>query len=231
MNPKLIGSNLIDCIPTAGPCPNKCDPCYYNDDELRAKINFTIPIMPTLEEVGDKIVRVNSGADSSIRFDEVVKRTKKYDKKYYNTSLPHYIKDFPAPVVFTCNPKQDEGWFYAVTDPKNLMAVRIRVATWNIAGVDKAVAYYANLSTPVILTFLYFDNKESIQHPEMYELHKHIENNRYIIKPSVWKRIVNRYPFYNVMTCGDGVSHLCADCGNCEALYKRAVSIFYEKEV
>jgi len=228
MNPKLEGSNLIDCIPIAGKCPNNCKPCYYNSGDFYTDINT--PIMPTLEEVGDKIVRVNSGGDSTVNFNEVVVRTGMYSKKFYNTSLPHRLRDFPAPVVFTCNPRQDDGWFYVVTNPKNIMAVRIRVTTWNLTSVDSAVAFYANIAVPVILTFLYFTDKEMIQHPEWYELHKHIENNRYIIKPSYRKRIVNRYPFYNVTTCGNPESHLCVDCGNCELLYRRAMSIFYGEE-
>ena len=28
-NPKLVGSNIIDCIPQTGECPLKCTECFY----------------------------------------------------------------------------------------------------------------------------------------------------------------------------------------------------------
>jgi len=244
-NPKLISSNLIDCIPILEKCPNNCKPCYYNDEGLYRNQNITdmlemgdddpksIPIdryIPSLQEVENKIVRVNSGGDSSIKMNYVLSVTKQYPKKFYNTSLPFYLTKFPAPVVFTCNPHQDEGWFYAVSHAKNLMFVRIRVDTWNVDTINRAVTYYANAGVPVVLTFLYFNesNKGTIQHPENYYTHKHVENDRIIIKPNVWDSIMNRYPFHNVLSCGSPESALCADCGNCELLYERAMSIWYK---
>src|SRR4030043_2218245 len=99
-NPKLLGSSIVDCIPQVGNCPNNCPDCYFNAPGFfRTKDE---PLIPTLEEVADKIVRVNSGHDSNLQKDLVLEVTKQYPKKFYNTSIPNF--DFPAPVVFTCNP-------------------------------------------------------------------------------------------------------------------------------
>ena len=62
--------------------------------------------MPTLEEVGDGIVRVNSGHDSNIGRDEVIRATEQYPRRFFNTSIAKF--DFPAPVVLTANPKEEE---------------------------------------------------------------------------------------------------------------------------
>ena len=102
-NPKQDGSNLFDCIPQRGPCPNNCNQCYYNH-------NFYLPIerghFPSVEEVGDGIVRVNSGHDSNNQRDYVISSTEQYDKRFFNTSIP--ILNFPDPVVLTVNPKEED---------------------------------------------------------------------------------------------------------------------------
>ena len=95
-NPKLAGSSLIDCVPQTGPCPNHCAECFYNRAFYRP---LTSSLMPSADEVGDKIVRVNSGHDSNLDHRHVVATTARYKRKFYNTSIPKFA--FLAPVVFT----------------------------------------------------------------------------------------------------------------------------------
>ena len=56
-NPKLEGSGIIDAIPQCGPCPNNCPECFYNREEFFT--DKTRPYLPTVDEVGDRIVRMN----------------------------------------------------------------------------------------------------------------------------------------------------------------------------
>lgn len=227
-NPKLEGSNLIDCIPNPGRCPNDCKPCYYNEGFYR---DINEPLMPTLEEVGDKIVRVNSGGDSSNGYKVVIAKCRQYPKKFYNTSQPHAINNFDAPVVLTANPA-NTGWFYAVTNVSNIMYVRARVATWNMQTVDNIVWYYTDKHIPVVLTFLRFplwyveefNNVYDIGHDHCYETKQsELSDNTYkIIKPKYRSMILKRYQGSQfVFQCGSDESSLCKDCNNCVNLYER----------
>jgi len=47
INPKLIGSNIIDCIPHTGECPNKYgqefgEDCFYNGGRFYRTLDETI---------------------------------------------------------------------------------------------------------------------------------------------------------------------------------------------
>jgi hypothetical protein len=55
MNPKLQGSNIIDAIPQTGSCPMTCPECFFNGGRFCRTLDESL--LPTLEEVGDKIVR------------------------------------------------------------------------------------------------------------------------------------------------------------------------------
>jgi len=235
-NPKLAGSNLIDCIPQTGLCPHNCLGCYYNSDGFyRTKDS---PLIPTLEEAQGKIVRVNSGHDSNIQKDLVLSVTAQYLHKFYNTSIPNFdfdtpsggfdtqatqpkpqSKDFPAPVVFKCNPK-DNKWIR----PKavdNLMMVHFRVSTWNVDICDEAVSFFTSKGIPFVLTFMRYGNIDDVKHPGHYERRKNILNSYYQIKPQFKAEIEVRYadnPL--VVTCG-GKTGYCCDCGNCERFYWR----------
>jgi len=228
-NPKLEGSNLIDCIPVGGPCPNNCRPCYYNEGFYR---DINEPLLPTLEDVGSKLVRVNSGGDSSVDFERVIKLTKQYPKRFYNTSLPHHIQDFPAPVVFTCNPK-NTGWFYAITNVSNLMYVRVRVCMNNYNTRELAVRYYTGLRVPVVLTFLKFPLHYAVEFNEVYDMYYNdcyetkisITNTYKQLKPEYRDKILNEFR-YNplVLQCGSSESPYCKDCNNCTNLYDKFVA-------
>jgi len=214
-NPKLVGSNLIDCIPQTGQCPNNCKECFYNADGFyRTKAQ---PLIPTIEEAKDKIVRVNSGHDSNIQKELVLEVTKIYKHKFYNTSIPNF--DFPAPVVFTCNPK-DATWIKALSG--NLMMVRFRVSVWNIDMCDKAVKWYTSLGIPFVLTFMRYTDRSAIC-DEYYEYKKSILNSYYKIRSEFKMLIEQRYTDNDLVgTCG-GETGYCKDCRLCEINYYRVI--------
>jgi hypothetical protein len=222
-NPKLEGSNIIDCIPQIGKCPINCSECYYNAEGFFT--DKTKPLIPSLEEVGDKIVRVNSGHDSNIQKDLVLRATAQYKKKFYNTSLPMF--DFPGPVVFTCNGRNTDLSFLCVTEGLwNVMMVRFRTNLWNLELLDDAVAYYAyERNIPVTITFMRYSKCESIPHEfrHEYELRIHVFNQYYCLKKEAQQDIVDIYktPTNMISMCGTLESSFCKDCGRCEWAYNR----------
>ena len=114
-NPKLVGSNIVDCIPQTGECPNHCSECFYNGGRFFRTLDK--PMFPTAKECEGKIVRVNSGNDSNNRREMVIAATDCYPHRFFNTAVPRL--DFPAPVVLTINPQHnDVGAF--VEPPPNL---------------------------------------------------------------------------------------------------------------
>ena len=212
-NPKLAGSNLIDCIPQTGLCPNNCVACYYNSDGFyRTK---DLPLIPTLEETQGKIVRVNSGHDSNIEKDLVLNVTAQYVHKFYNTSIPNF--DFPAPVVFTCNPK-DSKWIKPES-VDNLMMARFRVSTWNLDVCDEAASFFTSRDIPFVLTFMRYRNIENVRHPQNYEQRKNILNVYYQIKSQCKSEIEARYSNNPLAVICGGKTDYCRDCSNCERFY------------
>ena len=225
-NPKIEGSNIIDCIPQIGDCPIKCQECYYNSPTFY-RINTT-PLIPTLEEVGDKIVRVNSGHDSNINKPFVLEVTKQYSKKFYNTSLPGF--DFPSPVVFTCNGKYtDTGVLIVIKNLHNLMYVRFRTNTWNIDLLEYAIKYYAlENKIPITLTFMRYKDEKNIPiaHLDNYEYKKHILNSYFEIKQAVKQKIWYKYSYLMPLVgmCGTLTSNYCKDCRRCEWAYAQSMN-------
>ena len=61
-NPKQEGTPFWDCIPQTGPCPMQCNQCFYNRPGAYY-VPIDKPHVPTPEEVGDGIVRMNCGHD------------------------------------------------------------------------------------------------------------------------------------------------------------------------
>jgi len=221
-NPKLIGAKVIDCIPQTGECPNKCPDCFYNGGRFFRTLDE--PWMPDLDEVlsGGRIVRVNSGHDSNLQKDLVLRETAKYPYKFYNTSIPSF--DFPAPVVFTCNGGKDGK--LKLVEPDNVMFVRVRVDSWDMETADKAVEHYLKKrGTPVVLTFMrYYDGaKIPTEAKGDYEWKKHLVNKYYCIKSKTILRIMSRFKGMGIRMCSTPWSSNCIDCRNCEFLYWEAM--------
>lgn len=214
-NPKLVGSKIIDCIPQTGECPNKCSECFYNDGRFFRPLDK--PLIPTREEAEGKIVRVNSGHDSNIDKERVVGVTRCFKRRFYNTSIPNF--DFPAPVVFTANPK---NMAHLVQPMPNLMFVRARVTPWNLEEVRQIVEHYwKEYGIPVVLTFMRFYDGNLIP-PEYqcdYEWKQHIKNPYWCLRLETIIKIMKEFNGQGILMCGTIYSSLCADCRNCEFLY------------
>lgn len=229
-NPKMKDSGLIACIPQSGRCPNECPDCFFQSGRSYLEpLEENLPNMPTLDQVGYRVVRVNDGNDSTIDMLGVIKATKRYPLKFYNTSLyrppgkysPFYdLAAFPAPVVLTVNPgKMTDTDFHRVYPiPKNLMFVRVRTNTWNLGMVDNVVEYYTIRRVPVVLTFMaYFDQPIPDRYKEDYVFRGRTINMYHAITTRAWRYVMARYnDDHLVYSCGkEGITTLCKHCGNC----------------
>lgn len=226
-NPKQEGTKLFDCIPQTGPCPNNCNQCYYNRC-------FYLPInephFPTLEEVGDGIVRVNSGHDSNIDRDLVIKMTNHYPKRFFNTSIPNL--NFPAPVVFTANPREEipartPDDFPSDTDFGKLMFVRLRVSSTNLEHIVEALKEWRNIRIPCVLTFMRYYELGN-QYSKYYVARKHILHESW--NPTEYfMRMVSEIMLLispDTLICGTFTSPFCRDCLNCQTHYERVMEYF-----
>ena len=224
-NPKQVETPLFDCVPQEGKCPMGCGQCFFNRE---GAFYTPTPSVPTLEEVGNGIVRMNCGHDSNVQRDLVIETALKYEKFFFNTSIPKF--DFPGPVVLTANPKEEEKpWMPAYEDqiPRNLMFVRLRVSSTNLQLVYDAARWYSHGNVPVVLTFMsYYDAEPMV--PEAIE--------RFVGKCYEWRvRHINSYycptkPFIRyvmsnfrenrlVSMCGSVDVGYCKACRNCETYY------------
>lgn len=236
-NPKQEGTNLWDCVPQTGPCPMNCHQCFYN--RLGA---FYVPIdkphIPSPKEVGNGIVRMNCGHDSNIQREKVIETAQKYKNYFFNTSIPNL--DFPGPVVFTANPKEEDSYIRPVEIPlDNLMFIRLRVSPTNLDIIEEAVSDWTTQNIPVVLTLMaYYDQlppgaekgKEFnpvVYHRNLIDTPTHEWKQRHI--NSYWcptveykKYIVRRMKAIGntmVTLCGTYNSNWCRDCHNCESYY------------
>ena len=223
-NPKQDGSILYDCIPQAGPCPNQCNQCYYN--RIGA---FYLPIItphfPSVEEVGDGIVRVNSGHDSNIERDYVISSTRSYKKRFFNTSITNL--HFPDPVVLTVNPREEEEAFLpiflTIKEIKRLMFVRIRVSSTNLEFVIQAAEAWGEAGVPVVLTFMrYYEQTEYDKQLKIfYKKRKSISNVYWCPTPTFMRATLAFVQQFNseIKMCGTPESSYCRDCMNCANFY------------
>ncbi len=229
-NPKMEGMKLWDCVPQEGKCPIGCNQCFFN----RAGAYYTdTPTIPTPEEVGDDIVRMNCGNDSNINRALVIETAKRYKHAFFNTSVRGKL-DFPGPVVLTANPKEEEQpWLPNFADevPRNLMFIRLRTSSTNIHYIDQAVRWWTSDGIPVVLTFMSYYDHEPVVSEEWkaavggpcYEWKvRHINSYwcptkdfmRYVMKRYVDNRLVSM--------CGSIDVGYCRACRNCETYFWQA---------
>lgn len=223
-NPKTKGSGIICCIPQTGICPMKCDDCFFQSGRSYLEpLVESLPNMPTIEEVGDRVVRVNDGNDSNNNQELVIKSTRIYPRRFYNTSMPHNLEKFDAPVILTVNPGKmtDTGAHLLSLVPKNLMFVRVRTNTWNLDLVEKIINYYSIREVPIVLTFMaYFTGDIPKNHGKNYIFRKRTLNSYNAITTQAWEKIMDLFKYNKwVYSCGKiegekGVSS-CRHCGNC----------------
>jgi len=224
-NPKTKGSGIISCIPQKGACPNNCEDCFFQSGRSYLEpLGENLPNMPTVEQVGWRVVRVNDGNDSNFQRDVVINKTNKYPLKFYNTAIPVDLEGFQfAPVVLTINPRimTDKAFCMLDSIPKNLMFVRFRTNMWNLNILDKAVAYYSKREVPIVLTFMaYFTSKVREGHENSYTFRKRTLNSYWAITTDAWESVMDKYKYNKwVYSCGkiegEKGTTACRHCGNC----------------
>jgi len=230
-NPKTKGSGILCCIPQHGRCAHACADCFFQSGRSYLEpLGENTPNMPTLEQVGHRVVRVNDGNDSLLDAETVLSATKQYPLRFYNTcaNAPELFPGLPAPVVWTVNPGDmtDRAWYslgLLESAPPQLMFVRVRTNTWNIDGVvDPAIDYYTSRGVPVVLTFMAYHSRGSIPptHRCRYLHRKRTSNDYWAISTGAFHDIMWHYR-HNVLvySCGhiegERGSTACRYCGNC----------------
>lgn len=219
-NPKTKGSGIVCCIPQRGACPMQCAECFFQGGRgyLEPLCEKT-PNMPDPDFTDGRVVRVNDGNDSNHQRDLVIRETDRYKHRFFNTAIPRL--DFPGPVVLTLNPGSmtDRDFHRIEQCPPNLMAVRMRVNTWNTGITEDAVAWYTSRGVPVILTFMAYYASAAIPmgHMRWYSWRERTSNSYWVITREGWRHIADRFELEPlVYTCGkDCDTHACARCGNC----------------
>ena len=225
-NPKTRGSGILACIPQTGRCPNGCKDCFFQSGRsFLEPLEKHLPNVPGAAMAEGRIVRVNDGNDSNVRREVVIEATKAFAWKFFNTAIPRDLDTFPGPVVLTVNPgEQTDGLPVLLQNiPRNLMFVRVRTNTWNLAStVDPAVQHYTAQSVPVVLTFMaYFEQSADIPvtHRANYRQRERTLNTYWAITQNAWARVMGRYRDNALVhSCGrEGISggSACKNCGNC----------------
>jgi hypothetical protein len=230
-NPKQAESNLYDCIPQTGPCPIGCSQCFYNRPGA-----FYVPIdqphFPSLEEVGDGIVRVNCGNDSNNQREHVIASTAQYPRRFFNTSIPRF--DFPGPVVLTANPREEQMGVdpYEIKSPANLMFVRLRVSSTNLELVREQVANWSDWIVPVVLTFMaYYDAEPQVPAEVLeavggpcYEWRVRHINSYWCPTAAFIRWVMAQYRGNRLVSyCGSLEGSYCRLCRNCETYYVQTI--------
>lgn len=221
-NPKTKGSGILCAIPQTGTCPNKCKDCFFQSGRSYLEpLEDNLPNMPDRSHFS--VFRINDGNDSNVLRNDVIDKTSHYPHKFYNTSILNL--DFPGPVALTINPGDmtDKSFYQVAKIPCNLMFVRFRCNTWNLALADEAIKYYSEREVPIVLTFMAYHDKESI--PKLGYLEDYVERKRtlnsyWAITTRAWREVIQRYEDNKwVYSCGKiegekGDTH-CRFCGNC----------------
>jgi len=229
-NPKQEGTPFWDCIVQKGECPMRCNQCFYNRPGAYYVPIEEMPLIPDPEEVGDEIVRMNCGHDSSIEKEKVIAQAAKYKHAFFNTSIPGGLSEFPGPVVLTANRNEEARATLLAPPPRNLMYVRLRTSGTNLYWVDMAVEHYTAWKVPVVITFMaYYDHQPSVLGSVLQEIGgvddcyewkvRHI--NSYWCPTKLFMRyVMNRYQDNRLVSmCSSIGSAYCRDCRNCEIYY------------
>lgn len=223
-NPKTKDSGIICCIPQTGICPNGCEDCFFQSGRSYLEpLEDNLPNMPTIEQVGHRVVRVNDGNDSGVVRDVVMAAVKRFPLKFYNTAIAVGLDEFDAPVVLTVNPgtMTDKHSYFLGSIPINLMFVRFRTNMWNLNVLNEAVEYYSEREVPIVLTFMaYFKSEIGQRYEGSYVYRKRTLNSYWAIITRSWEAVMDRYKYNKwVYSCGkiegEKGTTACRHCGNC----------------
>lgn len=223
-NPKTKGSGIICCIPQDGNCPNNCEDCFFQSGRSYLEpLDENLPNIPRHMETVGRVVRINDGNDSNVNQESVLRLTRNFRMKFFNTSIPNNLEHFRDPVVLTVNPGEmtNKDYHKLKSIPKNLMFVRFRTNTWNLELCSRAIDYYSMRNVPIILTFMaYFTGKMRPGFEHNYVFRKRTLNSYNAITTEAWERVMSKYKYNKwVHSCGKiegekGDTH-CRFCGNC----------------
>jgi len=228
-NPKQKGSNLYDCRVQTGPCPNDCNQCFYNRPGAYYE-DINLPHSPPDYVGGSEdlaIVRMNCGHDSNFEREKVIAESKKYKNVFFNTSIPAF--DFPGPVVFTANPKEEQAVYPHCAD--NLMFVRFRTSSTNLGILKQLLLCYMEWRPeikwriPIVLTFMAYYAGDPPDKENYIWKKRHI-NSYWCPTPDFMRRVVadmKKIGGRLVTMCGTPDSPWCRDCRNCETYYWQTI--------
>ena len=220
-NPKLKDSGIIECIPQKGNCPVGCTDCFYNGGRSYLEpLNDNTPHIPTMEQSKGRVVRFNDGNDSNVERSYVEHIAERYQDKFFNTSIPHELGLFSAPVVLTLNPSKmtDVDFHKLPIIPKNLMMVRIRTNVWNLESVViPAINYYTSRNVMCVLTFMaYYETPVPEQYKINYEWKQRTTNSYWCLKAYIIKLVMKMFednPY--VDSCTRKGQYSCRFCSVC----------------
>ena len=221
-NPKTKGSGIICAIPQRGMCPRGCPDCFFQAGRSYLEpLDENTSNMPSLKQAEGRVVRVNDGNDSGVDRGFVEDETAKYSLRFFNTSWPDGLDEYPGPVALTVNPGDmtDKDFHKVDAPPPNLMFVRVRVNTWNLhTVVGYVIDYYAqDRKVPVVLTFMaYFDQKIPHEYRDDYTFRKRTLNSYQCITQTAYERVMYRYTATPLAySCSGPGPSGCKHCGNC----------------
>jgi hypothetical protein len=220
-NPKTKGSGILCGIPQKGVCPVGCADCFFQSGRSYLEpLDEHTPNLPTAEQARGHVVRLNDGNDSNHNRAAVLQAAAVYGHVFFNSSIPHDLDGFPGPVVLTVNPSDMTDMSAHLLDPipRNLMFVRVRTNTWNLAVVQQVVEHYATKQVPVMINFMaYYKEVVRPGHENNYTFRKRTLNSYWVITPEAARKIMQPYqdnPY--VYACGKDVkTFACHRCGNC----------------
>jgi len=224
-NPKTAGSGILACIPQTGRCPNGCRDCFFQSGRSYLEpLADHLPNMPSPALAARHVVRVNDGNDSNVDRELAIAATAQYPMRFFNTAIPHDLGGLPGPVVLTVNPGEDtDNGPATLLDPipRNLMFVRFRANTWNLALANAVVDHYSRRDCPTVLTFMaYFQDRPVRRHRNVYAFRTRTTNSYWAITAAAWEEIMAHYRHNRwVYSCGkiegEQGTTACRHCGNC----------------
>lgn len=232
-NPKLAGSGIVACRPQVGDCPGRCSDCFFRGGRYYEDITRPHIPDPAWANRAEHIVRMNDGNDSNHQRDLVIETASHYERVFFNTRIPCLL--FSGPVVLTVNGDDTDNYAHLLWPDTpgfdKLMAVRVRVNTWNLHLVGGVVAHYRRFHVPVRLTYMAYYH-EAVADPENYQWKKRTLNSYWVIKPEARARIEDAlgYDGWGVHACTAKGGHLCRDCGMCQRVYERWVGADKKEE-
>lgn len=221
-NPKTKSSGILCCIPQTGLCPNKCEDCFFQSG--RSYLEPLSDNLPNIPPTVDKcLYRINDGNDSNVHRREVIRIASQFPMHFYNTALAKDLGKFDAPVVLTLNPGDmtDKKCHWLKPIPTNLMFVRFRINTWNLDMATKAVDYYSQRETPIVLTFMaYFRANLPKRHQQNYIWRRRTLNSYWAITTEAWEGVMSLWKYNKWVYCcgkveGEKGTTKCRHCGNC----------------